>query len=195
VLFPTVFLPLHIFEPRYRDMVRDALAEDRIIGMALLKPGYESDYEGRPPIYDIGCAGLITHSERLSDGRYNIVLRGLERFRVHAEEVSRPYRLGHVETLPEALGDGDRPALREERRRLESLLVPLVENSEMHIPADLPDDHLVNALSQYLDLEALERQALLELDGPLARCRSLAELVEMKVLSNRAPRSEMAKRH
>src|SRR5213082_1852536 len=83
VLFPNVFLPLHIFEPRYRDMVADALTGDRLIGMVLLKPGWESNYEGRPPVYPIGCSGLMTHVERLSsDGHYNIVLRGVERFRV-----------------------------------------------------------------------------------------------------------------
>src|SRR5687767_11725133 len=80
VLFPNVFMPLHIFEPRYRAMVADALAGDRIIGMVLLKPGFETDYEGRPPVYDIGCAGVVTHSEPQADGRYNIVLRGLEKF-------------------------------------------------------------------------------------------------------------------
>src|SRR4029453_2152934 len=69
VLFPSVFLPLHIFEPRYREMVGEALAGDRIIGMALLRPGWEGDYEGRPPIYPVGCAGFITFSEQHSDGR------------------------------------------------------------------------------------------------------------------------------
>ena len=78
VLFPNVFLPLHIFEPRYRQMVAESLSGDRIIGMVMLKPGYEADYEGRPPIYTTGCSGLITHVERLDDGRYNLVLRGLE---------------------------------------------------------------------------------------------------------------------
>jgi Lon protease-like protein len=77
VLFPNVFMPLHVFEARYRAMVGDALQGDRIIGMVLLKPGYEADYEGRPEVYPIGCAGVITHSERLPDGRYNIVLRGI----------------------------------------------------------------------------------------------------------------------
>ena len=62
VLFPNVFMPLHIFEPRYRAMVSDALAGDRIIGMVLLKPGFEADYEGRPPVYPIGCAGVIIGS-------------------------------------------------------------------------------------------------------------------------------------
>ena len=69
VLFPGVFLPLHIFEERYRAMTRDALAGDRIIGMTLLRPGFEPDYEGRPPIYEVGCAGVISHSDRRSDGR------------------------------------------------------------------------------------------------------------------------------
>lgn len=186
VLFPTVFLPLHIFEPRYRDMVRDALASDRIIGMTLLKPGYEGEYEGRPAIYDVGCAGLITHHERLSDGCYNIVLRGLARFRVHGEDNSRSYRLAHVESLADCIAEAEREPLREERRRLETLLVPLVEGGESQVPPNLPDDHLVNALAQYLDLEAIERQALLEHDGLLPRCRSLVELLEMKLLSGRA---------
>ena len=68
VLFPNVFLPLHIFEPRYREMVADALAGDRMIGMVLLKPGFAAEYEGRPPVYPIGCSGVITHVERLQDG-------------------------------------------------------------------------------------------------------------------------------
>src|SRR5690349_21911407 len=72
VLFPNVFLPLHIFESRYREMVKDALASDRIIGMVLLQPGYEANYEGRPRVYPVGCAGVITHSEPLPDGRLHI---------------------------------------------------------------------------------------------------------------------------
>src|ERR1700741_2500528 len=86
VLFPNVFLPLHIFEDRYRAMVGDALDEDRIIGMVLLRPGWESPYEGRPAVYPVGCAGLITHAERLPDGRYNIVLQGIEKFRIQDED-------------------------------------------------------------------------------------------------------------
>ena len=86
VLFPNVFLPLHIFESRYREMVKDALASDRIIGMVLLQPGYEANYEGRPPVYPVGCAGVITHSEPLPDGRFNIVLHGSNRFRVMLSE-------------------------------------------------------------------------------------------------------------
>src|SRR4030095_9548216 len=93
VLFPNVFLPLHIFEPRYREMVADALASDPLIGMVLLKPGWEQEYEGRPPVYPIGCSGVITHVDQLPDGRYNIVLRGGERFRIVEEDFGRAYRL------------------------------------------------------------------------------------------------------
>ena len=99
VLFPGVFLPLHIFEPRYREMVADALDGDRLIGMVLLRPGWEGDYEDRPAVYPIGCAGVITHHEQMPDGRYNIVLRGLEKFKVLDEEDSKTYRLAHIQPL------------------------------------------------------------------------------------------------
>src|ERR1043165_4435281 len=85
VLFPNVFLPLHIFEPRYREMVADALASDRLIGMILLKPGWEHDYEGRPPVYQMGCSGVITHVERLADGGCKLVRRGVSRSRFGGE--------------------------------------------------------------------------------------------------------------
>src|SRR5262245_38736192 len=108
VLFPGVFLPLHIFEPRYRQMVADALDADRIIGMVLLRPGWESDYEGRPPIFETGCAGLISHIERLADGRYNLILKGFEKFRVRGEDVSRPYRLASIESIVEGITGAER---------------------------------------------------------------------------------------
>ena len=187
VLFPTVCLPLHIFEPRYREMVADALEGDRIIGMALLRPGWEEQYEGRPPIYPVGCAGLITHAERLPDGRYNIVLRGLEKFRVLREHDRRPYRLADVDPIMEPLCEADRQVVHAARRRLETLLVPQPRGRgvDPKIPPAMGDEDLVNALAQYLELETVEKQALLERDGLLARCRSLIELLEMKVLVSR----------
>jgi Lon protease-like protein len=184
VLFPNVFLPLHIFEPRYREMVGEALEGDRIIGMTLLRPGWEAEYEGRPPVYAIGCAGLITHAERLPDGRFNIVLRGLEKFRIINEDDSRAYRIAQVDSLLEQMTDEDRVEMRAARRRLEALLVPQPEGRgvDPKVPPSMPDEDLVNALAQYLELEAVEKQALLERDGLLARCRSLIELLEMKVI-------------
>ena len=184
VLFPNVFLPLHIFEPRYRQMVSDALGADRIIGMVLLRPGWEGNYEGRPPVYPVGCAGLITHAEPLTDGRYNIVLRGLQKFRISEEDDSQGYRIAQIDGLMEDLNEVERTSIRAERRRLEALLVPQPEGRghDPKVPPSMPDEDLVNALAQYLELEPVEKQALLERDGLLARCRSLIELLEMKVI-------------
>jgi Lon protease-like protein len=184
VLFPEVSLPLHIFEPRYREMVADALASDRLIGMVLLRPGWEHEYEGRPAVYDIGCVGVISHHERLPDGRYNIVLQGVDRVRFRGETHDRPYRRAFIEPLGDPLAPGDRRTLREQRHRLEALVAPFAEPSggELKIPASVPDGELVNALAQYLPLEPVEKQALLERDGVLARCESLIELLEMKAI-------------
>ena len=188
VLFPNVFLPLHIFEPRYRAMMADALASDRMIGMVLLRQGWERDYEGRPPVYAIGCSGVITHVERLPDGRYNLVLRGLDRFRIVHEDDELSYRRAIVEPAPErALADDDRQAVHHVRSKLESILAQHVRAVEARIPAAMPDDDLVNALAQYLDLEPLEKQALLEQPSLRTRAASLVELLEMKLLIARTP--------
>jgi Lon protease-like protein len=99
VLFPRAVLPLHIFEDRYRAMTADALAGDRRIAMALLKPGWEKSYYGRPPIDPVVCVGEILSSEKLSDGKYNFLLQGTTRARIIRELPSeKPYRL--VELLP-----------------------------------------------------------------------------------------------
>ena len=183
VLFPNVFLPLHVFEPRYKAMVADALEGDRIIGMVLLRPGWERDYEGRPPVFPIGCAGLITHHERLPDGRYNMVLRGLQKFRIRDEDSSRIYRIAEIDTIHEPPAISQQDDLRARRRRLESLLVPQPSGRhDTKVPPSMPDEDLINALAQYMELEPLEKQALLEREGLLSRCDSLIELLEIKMM-------------
>lgn len=188
VLFPNVFMPLHIFEPRYRAMVADALTGDRIIGMVLLKAGFDKDYGGRPAIYPIGCAGLITHAEPLADGRFDIVLKGLEKFRVTDEDTSKPYRLARVEPIVEVVSNAQRAELGRLRHRIEALLASAAERegAEPKFPPAVADEDLVNALAQYMGLEPLERQALLERDGVLSRCRGLVELLEMRTLGRGA---------
>ena len=89
VLFPHVVQPLHIFEPRYRELMADALAGDRLIALALLRPGWEEDYDQQPPIHPVICLGSIHKEERLPDGRYNLLLQGVSRARV-LEEVPSP---------------------------------------------------------------------------------------------------------
>ena len=193
VLFPNVFLPLHIFEPRYRQMTAESLAGDRIIGMVLLRPGYEPDYEGAPPVYATGCSGLITHSEKLDDGRYNLVLRGIEKFAIDHEElpaVGRLYRSAIITPINEGIAVGERDALRLERKRLQNLLTPLFSGAlDGRLSENMPDEDLVNALAQYLEFEPMEKLALLERQGPLARCKSMVELLEMRAFQKDSPDS------
>src|SRR5205807_1299998 len=156
----------------------------------LLRPGWERDYEGRPPVYSIGCSGLITHFERLADGRYNIVLRGIERFRIVQEDPARIYRRALVDLVPEQeISADDRAVIRRERSKLEAMLAPAVERSgaDPKLPAAMNDEDLVNALAQYLDFEPLEKQALLEQHSLRSRAESLVELLEMKMLIARNP--------
>jgi Lon protease-like protein len=113
VLFPHVMQPLHVFEPRYRQMTDDALAGDRLMGLILLKPGWEPNYEGKPDVYPVGCLGKIVAEQRLEDGRYNVLLRGLSRMRVLRElDQGKLYRSAEVELLedcdsPDAESDAD----------------------------------------------------------------------------------------
>src|SRR5580700_9155649 len=81
VLFPHVIQPLHVFEPRYRQLMEDALQADRLMAIALLQPGWEEDYHQRPPIHPVVCIGRIFKEERLEDGRFNLLLQGLCRAR------------------------------------------------------------------------------------------------------------------
>lgn len=102
VLFPHVIQPLHIFEPRYRQLMEDALKADRLMALALLQAGWEDDYHKKPPIHPVVCIGRIFKEERLPDGRYNLLLQGLCRARVLEElKTSKLYRTARVEVLPE----------------------------------------------------------------------------------------------
>lgn len=122
VLFPDAHLPLHVFEPRYRALLRDALAGDRRIVMAVLKPGYEEDYYGTPPVHEWGCAGRIVRHQRLDDDSSDIVLRG-ERV-VHLEEFVQdtPYRIARVRPSPEDRAFAEEPGQPERLAELRTLL-------------------------------------------------------------------------
>jgi Lon protease-like protein len=178
LLFPEVVRPLYIFEGRYRAMVADALKGDRVIGMTTLKPGFEADYRGRPPIYEIGCAGVITDYEELSGGRYNIELRGFVKFRVTSEDHSRAYRLARVDPIPEAMSDAEKAALHTEREKLEALIT---KGGDSTVPPDTTDEQLVNMVAQYLPMPHAERQSMLELKNVLLRARALNFMIESKV--------------
>jgi hypothetical protein len=189
VFFPKMPLPLHLFELRYRKMAEDALAGDKVIGMVLLKPGYEADYDGRPPVYPVGCAGVVEQSERLRDGRYNLVLRGLCRFRVGREYDEEPYRRALVEPLADELGDEAR--LASLRGRLLAAIGQAGDGpSALVLQNELPPETFVNALSQTLALSPLERQSLLDCDSVLARGDRLVEILEFQALEQKLGRGK-----
>jgi Lon protease-like protein len=181
VLFPQMPMPLHVFEPRYRKMMGDALETHRTIGMTLLQPGWEPDYQGRPPVYPIGCAGTIEQSEPLENGRYNILLRGTSRFRIVSEHDGEPYRLARVEALDDVTGD--EASLEDLRRKV---LAAIGRGSDgpasLVLQAELPHDVFVNALCQTLNLAPVERQSLLHCDTIAGRYRRLLEILEFLYL-------------
>ena len=180
VLFPNVDRPLLIYEPRYREMVADALKGNRTIGMVRLRPGFEKDYEGRPPIYAVGCAGIIQESEQLPDGRYILLLRGLTTFRVLSEDQRKAYRLARVEMIPDRVDAQDLGPLSTLRERLAALLVSVLPaNVELPDPS-MGDAEFVNLVAQALKMPESERQDLLERDSVLARARALVDRLEAK---------------
>jgi hypothetical protein len=121
VLFPDTLLPLHVFEPRYRQMVEDALAGDGRIAMAILRPGWENEYYGRPPVHPVAGAGEIIQHERLPDGRFNILLRGTMRLGIVGElSEGKPYRVARARPLLDRYPD-DGPAVL--KARIERLKV------------------------------------------------------------------------
>jgi Lon protease-like protein len=156
--------------------VQDALAADRTVGMALLKPGFEAEYGGRPAIYPLGCAGRIVEDERLDDGRYNIVLQGAHRFRILDEQAGGPYRVARVEPLPESEGDG--ASVDRLRDEVLQALGRLSDDSTVIVDGQVPAQALVNAICQGLELPAVEKLDLLGCDSLEARARRLVELLE-----------------
>jgi len=162
-------------------MIADALAGPRVIGMVLLRPGWEDDYHGRPPVYGQGCAGRIEQHEARPDGRSNIVLRGLTRFRIVEEHAGEPYRLATVAPLADAAGDA--AEIEAARRDVMAAIGRAADGPQvLVIKPDVPADVFVNALSQSLDLRAVERQSLLECDGVLERYRRLLSILDFRQL-------------
>jgi Lon protease-like protein len=184
-LFPGVSRPFLIYEPRYREMIADALKGDKIIGMVRLRPGFEKDYDGRPPIYGVGCAGTIEKYEQLPDGRFVILLRGLTTFRILGEDgalerARKPYRLARIEALPELLKDDERVALSALRNRIEKLLYTVLPLGTDPPDPSLEDEEFVSIVAQNLGMPEAFRQELLERNSVVERARALVERLESK---------------
>jgi Lon protease-like protein len=159
LLFPRMQLPLHIFEPRYRALVSDAMARDRQIGM--IQPRAEGD---PPPLFDIGCVGRIAHVEALDDGRYNIVLEGVAKFRLLSElAVTTPFRQIEAaleeDVAAEPLPLIQRASLEAESRRYADAQGYAVDWNAV---SRLDDESLVNGIAQIAPFDSAAKQALLE---------------------------------
>lgn len=175
VLYPGLQLPLHIFEPRYRAMVKDALARDRRIGM--IQP--QRSEEGAP-LYSVGCLGKIGEVEALDDGRFNLVLEGEARFKVLRElEVVTPFRQVEAELLDEeefpALSPIERAGFEREARRFADAQGYAVDWDAV---TRLDDESLIDGVSQIAPFDAAAKQALLEAEGLSARCELLVQLMQ-----------------
>ena len=181
ILFPRSHLPLHIFEPRYRQMVEDAVAGNGLIGMIQPKAAPD-DGLGQPELYRVGCIGEIVGFEELGDGRYNIVLQGSTRFQLIAEaDVGTPYRQADVharredETDPEALASILRAAVEQEARLLGDAMGLTVDWDAVE---RLDDEMLVNAIGQVAPFDAGAKQALLESPTLADRAELLVQLMQ-----------------
>ncbi|MGE5561722.1 MAG: LON peptidase substrate-binding domain-containing protein [Bacillota bacterium] len=169
ILFPRAQLPLHIFEPRYREMVRDTVEGAGRI--AMIQP-HRLDDDNRAPLYEVGCVGELVSLEELEDGRFNIVLLGSNRFRlVREDELDGPYRCAEVDISafddeePEPLALAQRAEVEREARRLGDAMGLAVDWAAV---SRLDDEMLVNAISQVAPFDVGAKQALLEqptLDG------------------------------
>ena len=187
VFFPHTRLPLHVFEPRYRQMVRDVLDTDQRFGIVLLRPGWEPEYFGAPPIFEWGTVGTIEQAVPLEDGRFNIVVRGDIRFRV-LDEVSRvPYRTARVIAEPEVQRDPAQSYAQREwladlsRQYLKYLpdqtAVPEIETVDL--------DALTNALIMSLNLDVEEKQKLLENSDVITRAEEIGNELSSRIESLR----------
>ena len=188
VFYPNTSLPLHIFELRYRDMVADALKGDGEIGMILLKSGWENDYQGTPEIMTIGCVGRIERHSQLPEGKYNILLSGLRRFRILNEIEGKLYRQARVELLDE-INDQDLIAdtLSIKQRLIKNMgqylkNIPNGEEVEqsLNLESCVKLAELVDRIVYHFDLPASKMQEFLEEQDVQKRAASLHSLIELK---------------
>ena len=186
VLLPEQVVPLHVFEPRYRQLTADALASDRRIGMIAVRPEHAHEMAGDPPLYEVGCAGFVSEHERLPDGRYALLLKGTHRFRIIDElprEGERLYRSAETEVLPETPGDSARAAvLRDQVIDLLGRLSGRTRGPDQTIEVArlraLEIGRFANAVSQSVRLPTREKQGLLEAATLAERLERLASALD-----------------
>ncbi len=186
VFFPHTLLPLHIFEPRYRQMLADCLTGERRLAVVLLRPGWEAEYYGRPAVYSVAGAGEIVASERLPDGRSNILLKGLGRIMIEGEITSpKPYRIARASWLDEVYPPRGEEALEPHVERLRHMCGQLLSTLPKPVPGLVelltdrnPPSAFVDRVSSLVADEVEARQRLLELTDVQQRLAEVISLVE-----------------
>lgn len=184
VLFPHTLIPFHIFEPRYRQLVSDVLAGQRLIVVAGLQAGWESDYFASPPVHAVAGLGKVVNEERLEDGRFNIFVHCLHRVRILETTQMSPYRIARVEEIPDFAAGYDAALLTEAVGRLRACVLGLAGSLPEEAPSlgkvlTSTDDAavLTNRLAALMVTDAGARQALLEERCPLKRAERLTALI------------------
>ena len=197
VLFPQVVQPLHIFEPRYRQMTADALEDDRLIAPVLLQPGWEAEYEGRPAIFSLICVGRIIAEQRLPDGRYNLLLRGLSRARIIEElPKTKLYRSARVDLQPEGDPPNESAArdmvrlIAESTRRWFPPEGTATEQMEKLLRSQLPLGLLCDLLAFAVPLAVEAKQRLLEQLDIVKRAHLLVEHLQQGELPKPTPKTD-----
>jgi len=195
VLFPHTSLPLHVFELRYRTMVREALSGPRLVALAVLKPGWEQDYYGSPEFHSLGCLARFDDVEWLPNDCYDLKVTGTTRVRFVRIAKEFPYRAAVVEALPQAPYSDDDPLVELERQSLadtfERLLVSMgASPAQTRVDPSMRYEVLVNSLCAGSDLPAEDRLELLDLDDVLERGRRIRELTEQRLRGMTAMRAK-----
>jgi Lon protease-like protein len=190
VLFPQVMLPLHIFEPRYRKMVRDTEAKSPpLIGMALLRGNWQEQYEGNPEIFSVGCAGEMMRVAPLPDGRFNILLQGMRRYHIREEIFTEGYRQARVEWDPPLKEDIDAGRRQELRQLLDRYLKKNEHVQKFLSDSSIDDDFFVNFFAFHLDFLPIEKQSLLEVQPLVERADRLRDILDFKLTETGLPDS------
>lgn len=187
VLFPKTPVPLYIFEERYRTMVREAIAGNGELVIALLRAGSESNYSSVSAVHDVACLGKIETYEELEDGKFNIVVVGIHRVRFVREVQHSPYRLVEVEKMEEVSYDERSPDIIRRHNHLASLfarfteLATGVKQHALELMPQLDFESLVNMVAMTLNLPIEQKQELLELDDASRRCDVLIPVLQQQL--------------
>lgn len=197
VLFPHTRVPLRVFEPRYCQMMADALKGDRLLGMIAIRPEFVHEIAENPPLFPVGCVGFISEYRELAEGRFDLILKGTERFRIrheHPPAGERLYRMAEIELLGNELGEANEKRMKSLREGVLELLGSLTRNSDGQPSLALQNDRLLSlddatfadAICQALGFEPIEKQGLLEASTVVDRVERLQGLLHFHLAALRS---------